>query len=471
MNQQTVFQPIFMTDRTNITLLIVDDEELVRWSLEQDLKEAGYNVLSAGDGEKALQLIQTHEPDLVLLDIQLPGMSGFEVLSAIQKNNHSSMVMMLTVVSDIDSAVAAVKAGAVDYVTKPFEFNDILLRIEKNLQQNQLIKEVKHFRSMQSQHSALDNIIAVSPATQDVIQTINQIAGQGKSTVLIRGESGVGKDLFSKAIHNISPRASAPFIEVNCPSFPAQLLENELFGHERGAFTDARARKEGLVELANKGTVFLNEISEINSNTQAKLLNFLEKKTFRRIGSTREREVDVRVIAATNQNLEKLVAEGQFRQDLFYRLNVIPIYIPPLRVRKEDVPALIEHFLQSFRLEFSKPRLQIADNVLECMIRYDWPGNVRELKNCMERMVLLTKGNIIEDGVIPKEIVDQCNQKQVETVEEEMMKSPLAQNEVGLIKDALNQAEGNQSRAARILKISRDTLRYRLKKYNIRTEK
>lgn len=467
MNQDSVFQPLFMNNRSNITLLVVDDEELVRWSLEQDLEEAGYKILSAGDGEEALKLIQTHEPDMVLLDINLPGMSGFDVLHAIQQNQHSTLVMMLTVVSDIDSAVAAVKAGAVDYVTKPFEFSDILLRIEKNLEQNQLIKEVKHFRSMQSQHSALDNIVSVSPATQDVIQTITQIAGQGKSTVLIRGESGVGKDLFSKAVHNISPRASAPFIEVNCPSFPAQLLENELFGHERGAFTDARARKEGLVELANKGTVFLNEISEINANTQAKLLNFLEKKTFRRIGSTREREVDVRVIAATNQNLEMLVAEGQFRQDLFYRLNVIPIFIPPLRSRKEDVPALIEHFLELFRLEFSKPQLNLSNDVLERMVQYDWPGNVRELKNCMERMVLLTKGNLIQIDVIPKEILDQTSQNPVGNFRKELTISPIAKNEVDLINDAMKQAEGNQSRAARILKISRDTLRYRLKKYKI----
>jgi DNA-binding NtrC family response regulator len=467
MNRYSDYQSIFMTNQSNITLLIVDDEELVRWSLEQDLKDAGYNVLSANNGEKALKLIQANEPDMVLLDIKLPGMSGFEVLHAIQQNQHSSLVMMLTVVSDIDSAVAAVKAGAIDYVTKPFEFSDVLLRIEKNLQQKQLIQEVKHFRSMQSQHSALDNIVAVSPATQDVIQTITQIAGQGKSTVLIRGESGVGKDLFSKAVHNLSPRASAPFIEVNCPSFPAQLLENELFGHERGAFTDARARKEGLVELANKGTVFLNEISEINANTQAKLLNFLEKKTFRRIGSTREREVDVRVIAATNQNLEKLVGEGQFRQDLFYRLNVIPIFIPPLRARKEDVPPLIEHFLHVFRLEFSKPQLNLSNDVMECLVRYNWPGNVRELKNCMERMVLLTKGNIIHTHVIPKEILDHTNKSPVGSYHDELTMSPLAQNEVELIKKALEQAEGNQSRAARILKISRDTLRYRLKKYHI----
>lgn len=468
-NPYSQIEQLFMSEHSNFSILIVDDEELVRWSLQHDLAKAGYQVYSTSSGEEAISILQNHEPEITLLDVQLPGMNGFEVLSAIQNHNISTLVMMLTVVTELPVAVKAIRAGAIDYITKPFELNDVLLRIENAIQQNGMKRELNRLRSRQTQSSALEDIIAVSPKTQQVLETAAQIAESGNSTVLVRGESGVGKDIISGAIHNLSPRSKAAFIEVNCPSFPSQLLENELFGHERGAFTDARASKEGLVELAHKGTLFLNEISDVDLNIQAKLLQFLEKKTFRRIGSTKERHVDVRVIAATNQNMEQFVKEGKFRQDLFYRLNVIPLYIPPLRERHEDVPALIEHFLEKFRREFFKPHLEVAQDVMESLTAYHWPGNVRELKNCLERMVLLSKNHLINKEVVPIEIKESYQQNNRVHSAIPAAASPIVMNEIKMIEQALKDAEGNQSRAARHLKISRDTLRYRMKKYGIHT--
>ena len=387
------------------SILVVDDEQLLRWSLENDLQEAGYSVSSVSTGEEAIELIRSNEPDLILLDINLPQMDGIQVLKNIRGFGATCVVIMLTAMTDISHAVEAIRSGAVDYIPKPFDLNDVILRVERALNQRGLEREVNRYRNQQIQRRGLENIVAVSAQMRAVIDTISTIASQGNSTVLIRGESGVGKDLLASAIHMISPRLKEPFVEVNCPSFPPHLLENELFGHERGAFTDARSRKEGLFEIAHKGTVFLNEIGDIEPTVQAKLLQFLEKKVFRRIGSTKELKVDVRVIVATNKDLEKAVADGAFRQDLFYRLNVIPIHVPPLREHPEDIPVLVEHFLEQFRQEFSKPNLDIEPEAVEILKHYPWPGNVREMRNCLERMVLLSRSEMVSKKLLPSEIL------------------------------------------------------------------
>ncbi|MFB3786395.1 MAG: sigma-54-dependent transcriptional regulator [bacterium] len=456
-----------MTDHPGATILVVDDEQLVRWSLENDLRRAGFQVSSAAAGAEALAMIKSQEPDLVLLDIKLPDIDGIQVLRELRKMGVTCMVVMLSAFTDVQHAVEAVRAGACDYIPKPFDLDDIILRIDKALNQRGLEQEVYRYRSQQTTNQGLQNIVAVSRRMQEILEIITRVAAQGHSTVLIRGETGVGKDLLARAIHALSPRSGGPFVEINCPSFPAHLLENELFGHERGAFTDARTRKEGLLEIAHKGSVFLNEIGDIEASVQAKLLQFLENKVFRRIGSTRERMVDVRVITATNKDLEKAVEDGQFRRDLFYRLNVIPIEVPPLHQRMEDIPALIEHFLEQFRSEFSKPHLEITPEAVDLLIHYSWPGNVRELRNCLERAVLLGREGLITVDSLPAEIVRQSRKNRLTQDTLARLQSPLEEQEKRMILEALDHAGWNQSKASRLLRISRDTLRYRMKKYQI----
>jgi len=456
-----------MTEHPGATILVVDDEQLVRWSLENDLKRAGFQISTAANGVDALEMIKAQEPDLVLLDIRLPDIDGIQVLRELRKMGITCLVIMLSAFTDVHHAVEAVRAGACDYIPKPFDLDDIILRIDKALNQRGLEQEVHRYRNQQTTNQGLQNIVAVSRRMHEILDIITRVAAQGNSTVLIRGETGVGKDLLARAIHALSPRANGPFVEINCPSFPAHLLENELFGHERGAFTDARTRKEGLLEIAHRGSVFLNEIGDIEATVQAKLLQFLENKVFRRIGSTKERAVDVRVITATNKNLEKAVEEGQFRRDLFYRLNVIPIEVPPLHQRKEDIPALIEHFLEQFRSEFSKPHLEITPDAVDLLIHYSWPGNVRELRNCLERAVLLGREGLITVDSLPAEIVRQSRQNRFDQNAPAALSSPLEEQEKRMILEALEHAGWNQSKASRMLRISRDTLRYRMKKYQI----
>ncbi len=455
-----------MTQHLGANILVVDDEQLVRWSLENDLQRAGFSVSTAASGQEALDTVKKNEPDLVLLDIRLPDIDGIEVLKRFKQQGLTCIVIMLSAFTDVDHAVQAMRAGAYDYIPKPFDLDDVILRIDKALDHQGLEKEVYRYRSQQTDHEGLQNFVAVSKPMQDIIDLVTRIAHQGNSTVFVRGETGVGKDLLARAIHALSPRSKDPFVEINCPSFPSHLLENELFGHERGAFTDARTRKEGLLEIAHKGTAFLNEIGDIELSVQAKLLQFLEKKVFRRIGSTKERTLDVRVIVATNQDMENAVEEGRFRQDLFYRLNVIPIIIPPLRERLDDIPALIEHFLQQFRSEFSKPNLEIETQAVKTLQSYPWPGNVRELKNCLERAVLLGGEGPISVSSLPPEIT-KLNTSASEEPADQQNLSPLVEQETRLIKDAMEKTGWNQSQAARMLRISRDTLRYRMKKYNI----
>ena len=456
------------------SILVVDDERLVVWSLQQELEEAGYRVFTAGNGTEALRIAKEQEPDVVLLDIMLPDINGIEVLKEIRVLGLSPVVLMLTALSDLAHAVESVREGAFDYIPKPFELEDVKHRINRAIRHGRLETEVREYRSRQRGFG--DTVIADSAAMKRVIELIRRVATQSTSTVLLTGESGVGKDLAAKTIHSLSPRAEGPFIEINCPSFPPQLLESELFGHERGAFTDAKNRKRGLLEIAEGGTAFLNEIGDIDGTIQAKLLQILEKKTFRRIGATKEIVADVRIVVATNRDLLAAVKTGRFREDLYYRLNVIPIHLPPLRERGEDIAQLAIHFVNTLQKDLrTEKNITIAQEAIEKLEAYDWPGNVRELRNVIERAILLTRGARIEVEDLPPEIADERSaQRQTSESAAGSSGEPMTaqwgtldEAERNLILDALRQANGNQSMAARSLGISRDTLRYRLKKYSI----
>ena len=456
------------------SVLVVDDEKLVVWSIQQELEEADYQVYVAQTGEEALKLASQHEPDVVLLDINLPDLSGLDVLKEIRRLELSSIVIMLTALADLNNAVASGREGAFDFVPKPFDLEDVKHRIEKALRQRQLESEVNEYRNRQ--RGSTERVIAQSKAMKEVIELVKRVATQSTSTVLILGESGVGKDVTARMTHNLSPRSKGPFIEINCPSFPSHLLESELFGHERGAFTDAKTRKQGLLEIAQGGTAFLNEIGDIDPSVQAKLLQVLEKKTFRRVGATQELEVDVRIIAATNQNLQQAVNEKNFRQDLFYRLNVLPIHIPPLRERVADIVPLAHYFVENLQQGVTKDLRTLSAESLEKLERYSWPGNARELRNVIERAILLARGPVIHVDDLPREIAECSLQREpVESrVEGDVSDDdgPWGALELGernQILEALKDTAGNQSRAARILGISRDTLRYRLKKFSIPT--
>jgi two-component system response regulator AtoC len=448
----------------NSRILIVDGNRTIHSTLEPHFRKEGFSTCLLSSAREAIDWIRRHNPEIVLMDTRLPDLDGLEMISRIRQQPASSIIILLSDSSDLEFAVNAVKAGADDCILKPVNPGHLLKRIRKIL---------KHEEERSPRHplngSAKGNtrMVAESLSMRQILSTIHQIAPHGNSTILIRGETGVGKDLLARIVHERSPRARNSFVEINCPSFPPHLLENELFGHEKGAFTDARTHKQGLLEVAHKGTAFLNEIGDIDASVQAKLLQFLEKKIFRRIGSTRERSVDVRVIVATNQVLEQLVEENRFRRDLFYRLNVIPIYIPPLRERIEDIPALCEHFLHHYRREYNKPHLTIRRETIQLLQGYPFPGNVRELKNILERTVLLNTSGEISPSTLPPEVLEKCRTRAETHYFLGESLSPLVQQEKSLILKALVDAEWNQSKAARKLSITRDTLRYRMKKHQI----
>jgi DNA-binding NtrC family response regulator len=448
-------------------ILVVDDEHLIRWSLEQNLKKQGYEIVTAGSGEDALRLAREHQPELVLLDIQLPGISGIEVLEKIKEFDDDIIVIMLTAHGGLETAVNAMRLGAHDYVSKPFNLDELSIIIKKALENSDLKREVARLRS-ETKKSA-PNIIGQSRQTQYLMEVLEKVARSEASTVLVQGESGTGKELVAKWIHYSSNRAEKPFIAINCAAVPATLLESELFGHEKGAFTDAKVTKKGLFELADGGTVFLDEIGDMEMGMQAKLLRFLEDRSFRRIGGGRVYTVDVRIISATNKDLQKSIEEKTFRNDLYYRLQVIPIFLTPLRERKEDVSALAKHFIDLYNKDFNKKVQGLAPMAERMMLDYSWPGNVRELKNVIERAIILgsddtlmldhlpleivAKGAPCDDGLpvsgfrLPPEGID------IEEVEKE------------LIRQALEITEWNQSKAAKKLNLGIDAFRYRMKKF------
>jgi two-component system, NtrC family, response regulator AtoC len=452
-------------------ILVVDDEHLIRWTLEQHLGDEGYEVYTAEDGEKALQMVTDHMPNLVLLDNQLPGIQGIEVLGRIKEIDKDIIVIMITAHGLLETAVKAMKLGAYDYISKPFNLDEITLTINKALETISLREEVKLLKEQQKTAFRSYNIIGKSRAIQGVLDMIQKIAQSDASTVLIQGESGTGKELVARAVHAGSSRADKAFMAINCAALPENLLESELLGHEKGAFTDAKAQKKGLLELADGGSVFLDEIGDMPYPMQAKLLRILEDKTFRRVGGVKDIQVDVRIISATNQEIKSLMMENKFRKDLYYRLQVVPIYLPPLRERKEDILPLARHFIETFNLEFRKNVKEISEKAREFLIRYDWPGNVRELKNVIERAMILNSEDILLLEHLPVELVggmlpaaSPASSSAINIPTEGMS---LEKVEEELVKQALAAAGGNQSKAADMLGVQRDAFRRRMKKFGL----
>ncbi len=450
-------------------ILVVDDESIIRKNLERILKEERYSVSSVGTGREALALLETTDIDVVLLDLNLPDINGLDVLEKAKELDPDLMIIVITGYASVDSAVRALKIGAYDYIKKPFKADVIKLIIRLAFEAQKLKKRVGNLeRAMGVMPVTLD-IVAESEQMRHIVMQATEVARHEGATVLITGDSGTGKQVVAQSIHQLSPRREKPFLEINCAALPDSLLESELFGYEKGAFTDARQRKKGLFEAAEGGTVFLDEIGEMPMNLQAKLLGVLEKKRFRRLGGHRDIEVDVRIVAATNIDPKQAMEEKRFREDLYYRLNVFPIHIPPLKERPEDVLALSQLFLSQFSRQFGKGFEAIHPRAGEYLSQYPWPGNVRELKNVLERICIMHSGPVLEVSYLPREIVAFEDAESFIKVPDNVLDIAAVVDEVTcqLIRRAMRKAEGNTASAARLLGIPRGTLRYKLRKYNI----
>jgi len=451
-------------------VLVVDDERSLRFTLSESLSEEGYRVETAADGAEALSKVEGGDFRLVLLDQKLPDANGIELLKKIKAKRPDAQVVIMTAFGKFENAVEAARAGCYDYIGKPFELDHIKLVLANALTQSRLADEVGRLRDAERRRTGVALVTGGSARMAKVLDTIRRIAQGGTSTVLLQGETGVGKELLAREVHNQGTRPESPFIEVNCGSFAESLLESELFGHERGAFTDAKRMRRGVLELANGGTLFLDEIGEMSLGLQSRLLRALEQKRFRRIGGESDISVDVRIVAATNRDLRALVDKGQFREDLFFRLAVIRVEVPPLRERPEDIPALVEHFIGSLNKELGKGVRGPNEEALELMLAYRWPGNVRELRNVLERAVLLESEEWILPEHLPLEIVGASGSapRVLETrLSMDAGVLTLAKAEQIAIEMALAQAAGNKTRAAEALGISRQTLRTKLKEYRM----
>ena len=453
-------------------ILIVDDEAFIRENVERILAEDGYTVLGAATGQDAVRLVGEEDLDLVLLDLNLGADDGLELLRTLKRLDPELLVIIITGFGSVESAVDALKLGAFHYMKKPFKADALRLIVKLALQTQTLKREVRNFRKGDLELFEKVPLVGSSSALQEIIGQIREIARFPASTVLITGESGTGKELVAKAIHHFSERREAPFIGINCASVPVNLLESELFGHEKGAFTDARTRKHGLFEEADKGTIFLDEIGEMEPAMQAKLLRVLGERTIRRVGGTRSSSIDVRVIAATNRDLQGAIQEGRFREDLFYRLNVFPIHIPPLRERREDIPVLAKFYLERFNRTFSKDFREIDPRALQLLEAYPWPGNIREMKNSMERICIMHSGPVLLAEFLPPEIrsLDRGapTSAPVRLTDLQLgLDEAIEQYEKSLIRLALEKTGGNVLQAAQLLKVPRGTLRYKMTKLGL----
>lgn len=444
-------------------ILIVDDEESHRIMLRAVLQAEGYQIFEAADGAEAIRAVEQETFDLILLDLRLQTMDGIEALSEIRKVSPLVPVIIMTAFASIKTAVEALKAGASDYLTKPLDIDELKVLMEKALELYDLRTENIFLKERLGDRFDFSRLIGQSPKMQGLFNTLSLVAPTD-ATVLIQGESGTGKELVANAIHHNSLRKNQPFIKVSCAALPETLLESELFGHEKGAFTGAISRREGRFQIAHRGTIFLDEVGEMSSSTQIKLLRVLQEKEFEPLGSNRTIKVDVRVIAATNKNLEKEVKERHFREDLFYRLNVVPIILPSLRERREDIPILASHFFSFYREKNRKELKAISGKAMDLLVRYNWPGNVRELENVIERAVIMAQGEVIAPVDLPPQIQALAKEKDAQ----DFYFPPgisLAQIERALILKTLEDTGGNRSRAAEILGINRRTLQNKLKEY------
>ncbi len=448
-------------------ILIVEDEAKMRRLLELNLGDDGFTTFSAEDAETGMKLLRENSIDLVLTDLKLPGMNGQEFLQAVKRQNAALPVVVMTAFGSVETAVEAMKAGASDYVLKPFSLTEMRMVIRKELDVRNLREENRSLREALGKRYSHPNVVARSPKMQEVLATVERVAPTN-STVLLGGESGVGKDLIARAIHEKSKRASGPFLKINSTAIPENLLESELFGFEKGAFTGAVASKPGKFELADKGTLFLDEIGDVPPVTQVKLLRVLQEREFERLGGTRTVKVDVRLIAATNRDLREALEQGTFREDLYYRLNVVPIDIAPLRERKEDIPDLANLFISRFAGDSGKPIEGITPEAMQILVNYHWPGNVRELQNIIERACALAKGNVLGASDIH---MDSRSSKAANGATGFLPDGmTLEQWEDEMVQEALRRANGNKSQAARLLGLSRNALRYRLSKIGISDE-
>ena len=456
-----------MTDALRI--LIVDDEEVIRDVLHTLLRREGYDVTSAADAAEALSAFEAEPFDVVLLDLMLPDRPGLDVLREIRRRDPDAVVVIVTAYSSIEGAIEAMREGAFHYIPKPFQNQEVLITVEKGAERRRLTQENRRLRQELSNRYGLGRIVGKSEGMRRVFDLV-RLAGPSRSTILVEGESGTGKELVARAIHTHSPRSGSPFVTVNSGSMPTDLLESNLFGHVRGAFTGAVANKKGLFEVADGGSIFFDEIGTIGLETQAKLLRVIQEREFMRVGSVETQKVDVRIIAATNVDLKKMVAEGRFRDDLYYRLCVITIAIPPLRERREDIPLLADHFVRVYASENNKPISGLHPDALRALMDYDWPGNVRELENAIERAVVLCPGGQIPLELLPDTVLEPDRADLPVRLPENgsTYKDLIEDYERRLVRTALRRTGGVQKRAAELLKLKPTTLHEIIKRLEIR---
>ena len=446
-------------------LLAIDDEEYMGWVIKKAFSRTDIKVVSTLTGKDGLRLIEIEHPDLILLDLRLTDMDGLEILKNIKNSGQDIPVIIITAHGSIDTAIESMKSGAFDYITKPFDVDELIFTAQKALEVGRLKSEVNFLRDEVIKED--ENVLVNSDnlAMQEIYNSLPQIA-QSDATVLITGESGTGKEVISRRIHKLSNRRKNSFVAVNCAAIPENLLESELFGYEKGAFTGAIQRKLGRFEMAEGGTIFLDEIGDISLNMQVKLLRVLQEKEFQRVGGNNNIKVNFRIIAATNKNLSKAIQEGTFREDLFYRINVIPLNLPPLRLRREDIPSLAEKFIK--KVDPQGRVKGISEEVIKLLCGYRWPGNIRELENVIERMIILSRDSILKEKYVPREILNSENNDVDEIIYFPKEGINLEKVEQGLLIKALNLSFGNQTKAAELLRITRSALIYRMQKYDIK---
>ena len=448
-------------------VLVVDDEENIRLVLKTLLKRHGYDVEVADSGESALVLVDSFGPDVILTDVRMPKMGGMDLLATLKAKQNPATVIVMSAYGSVDLALEAMKAGAYDYVGKPFKPDEIVLALRKAEERETLRRENRALKEQIQKESQFESILAKSQSMTDIFRTITKIADY-KTTVLIQGESGVGKELVARALHTRGVRKNQAFVTINCGAIPENLLETELFGHKKGAFTDANADRRGLFEEADGGSLFLDEIGELPLSLQVKLLRALQEETIRRLGDSKDIKINVRIIAATHRDLAAEVKAGRFREDLFYRINVLPIVIPPLRARKEDVNLLVDHFLTRNNARLGTQIRAVGPDARKLLLEYNWPGNVRELENTIERAMVLCDGEVIDASDLPERLRDALDPVQVQLASGELsVKKTTAAIEEILIRRALVKTRGNRTRAAELLEISHRALLYKIKDYKI----